>query len=340
MSGTLPGTHLMTRRGLLSGAAALAATGFLSACGPNTADDERGGGGKGGWSFTDDRGEKVTLDSTPKRIAGLTDAIASLWNYGIVPVASFGSTGLDADVNFKGKDTSKVTEVGATYGEINLVRLEAQKPDLIIAHAYPEDASGKVDPNKPLFGFKDLKQQEDAATIAPIVALAMTGSAAKVVERTTEFAKSLGADQQLLAEKKREYESARGRLREAASSGVTVMAVAAYETDGIHIAKAEDDPALRSYTELGMKYPDPGGDQYYWRQVAWENITDFRTDVVLYSLRAMSGDEMLKQPTFANMPAAKADQLYPWEFSAMDYVAQAATINRLAGNLESARRVV
>lgn len=340
MSGTLPGPYRISRRSLFSGAAALAATGVLSACGPNTTDDQNSGGGSGGWSFTDDRGEEITLDRTPARIAGLNDAIASLWNYGIVPVASFGYTGLDADVNFDGKDTSKVTEVGSTYGEINLVRLQAQKPDLIITHAYPEDSSGKVDPKKPLYGFKDLKQQEDAAKIAPIVALAMTGSADKVVARTTEFAKSLGADQKLLTEKKRGYDSARKRLREATSSGLTVMAVAAYETDGVHIAKAEDDPALRSYTDLGMNYPDPGGDAYYWRQVAWENITDFRTDVVLYSLRAMSGDEMLKQPTFANMPVAKAKQVYPWEFSAMDYVAQAATINRLAENLEGARRVV
>lgn len=330
----------MSRRSLLSGAAALAATGFLSACGPNTSGDEKGGGGKSGWSFTDDRGEKISLDRTPTRIAGLNDAIASLWNYGIVPVASFGYTGLDADVNFKGKDTSKVTEVGTTYGEINLVRLQAQKPDLIVTHAYPEDESGEVDPDKPLYGFKDIKQQQDAAKIAPIVALSMTGSADKVVQRTTEFATSLGVERALLDEKKADYDAARERLKKAASSGLTVMAVAAYETDGVHIAKAEDDPALRSYTELGVKYPDPGGDQYYWRQVAWENITSFRTDVVLYSLRAMSGDDMLKQPTFAQLPAAKAGQLYPWEFSAMDYVAQAATINRLAENLEGARRVV
>ncbi|OLT46606.1 Fe3+-hydroxamate ABC transporter substrate-binding protein [Saccharomonospora sp. CUA-673] len=338
MSSALPP---ISRRSLLSGAAALAATGFLTACGPNTSDDADGGGGDAsGWSFTDDRGEEITLDRTPTRIAGLNDAIASLWNYGITPVASFGATGLGADVNFEGKDHSQVTEVGTTYGEINLVRLQAQKPDLIVVHAYPEDESGEIDPNKPLFGFKDIKQQEDAAAIAPIVAISMTGSADKVVERTTEFARSLGVEQQLLDEKKSDYDAARERLREAASSGVTVMAVAAYETDGVHIAKAEDDPALRSYTELGMKYPDPGGDEYYWRQAAWENITQFRTDVVLYSLRAMSGDDMLKQPTFATMPAAQAGQVYPWEFSAMDYVAQAGTINRLADNLEGARRVV
>lgn len=332
---------MLSRRSLLGGAAALAATGLLSACGRGGSDSDQGGStGSGAWSFTDDRGVTVELERRPTRIAGLNDAIASLWNYGIVPAASFGYTGLAADVNFQGKDLSKVTEVGASYGEINLDRLAAQRPELIFTHAYPEDDSGKVDPNKPLYGFKDLKQQETAAKIAPIVAIAMTGSANKVVQRTTELATSLGAKPDTVERARTEYEAARNRLRKAASSGLTVMAVAAYQGEGVYIAKAEDDPALRSYTELGVRYPDPGGPDYYWRHVSWENITDFRTDVVLYSLRAMSGDEMLKQPTFATMPAATAGQVFPWEFSAMDYVAQARTLNNLAKNLEGARKVV
>ena len=254
-------------------------------------------------------------------------------------MASFGYTALADDVNFEGKDTSKVTEVGTTYGQIDVEALMAQRPDVIVTHAYPVDSEGTLDPEKPLYGFNDLEQQKLVGQIAPIVAIAMAGSATTVIERTAEFARSLGVTEQELAKPKQDYEAACERLRAATSSGLTVMAVAAYPGEGVHIAKAKDDPALRSYTELGMSYPDPGGSEYYWRSVSWENITDYRTDVVLYSLRAMDGDAMLEQPTFAQLPAAKAKQLYPWEFSSMDYVAQARTIDRLAANLEKARKV-
>ncbi|TLW91812.1 ABC transporter substrate-binding protein [Saccharomonospora piscinae] len=330
----------LSRRAFLGGSLAVGATGLLTACGSGTPEDGSGGSDAGGaWSFTDDLGNTVELDARPTRIAGLNDAIASLWNYGIVPVASFGATALADDVNFGGRDTSKVTEVGTTYGQIDVEALAAQRPDLIVAHAYPVDTEGTLDPDKPLFGFNDMEQQRRAGQIAPIVALAMAGPATGVVERTTEFARSLGVTDEVLAGPKQDYEAARQRLRAAAKSGVTVMAVAAYPSDGVHIAKAVDDPALRSYTELGLSYPDPGGSEYFWRSVSWESITDFRTDVVLYSLRAMDGAEMLEQPTFAQLPAAKAEQVYPWEFSSMDYVAQSRTIDALAANLEQARPV-
>ncbi|MEU6645646.1 ABC transporter substrate-binding protein [Saccharomonospora sp. NPDC046836] len=328
----------LSRRTLLGGAVALGATGLLAACGrggsPTSAQP-----GSGAWTFTDDTGATVTLDARPTRIAGLNDAIASLWNYGVTPVASFGFTGLADDVNFRGKDLTRVTEVGTTYGEIDIEALVAQQPELIVTHAYPKDSSGTLDPQKPLYGFADLKQQQTVAGIAPIVTIAMSGSAADVVERTVEFAQSIGVSQEALEQPRRDYDAARERLRAATASGLSVMAVAAYPGEGVYIAKAPDDPALLSYTELGLNYPDPGGSDYYWQQVSWENILDHRTDVVLYSLRAMSGADMQQQPTFAQLPAAEAGQVFPWEFSAMDYVAQARTINNLAEHLEGSRKV-
>ncbi|EID55161.1 ABC transporter substrate-binding protein [Saccharomonospora xinjiangensis] len=327
----------LSRRAFLGGSLAVGATGLLAACGGGASSGQ--GGGSGSWSFKDDTGNTVNLDRRPTRIAGLNDTIASLWNYGIVPVASFGATALADDVNFEGKDTSKVTEVGNTYGQIDVEALAAQRPDVIVTHAYPVDTSGKLDPAKPLYGFNDLEQQKLVGEVAPIVAIAMAGPATKVIERTVDLATSLGVTEETLAEPRRKYEAARERLRKVAGSGLSVMAVAAYPSEGVHIAKAKDDPALRSYVDLGLSYPDPGGSDYYWRSVSWENITDYRTDVVLYSLRAMDGEAMLDQPTFAQLPAAKAGQVYPWEFSSMDYVAQARTIDNLAANLEKARKV-
>ncbi|MBK1785608.1 ABC transporter substrate-binding protein [Prauserella cavernicola] len=327
----------LSRRSLLGGAAALAATGLLSACGRGASDSTPSG--SGGWTFTDDTGVTVNLDAPPAKIAGLNDAVASLWNYGITPVGAFGQTSIADDVNFEGRDLSKVTELGGTYGEINVEKLANAAPDLILTHAYPLDSSGKIDPEKPFFGFKDLEQQKLVGEIAPIVALAMKGSATGVVDRTVEFAKSIGVTEATLAGPREQYEAARTRLEQATKSGLTVMAVAAYQGEGVHIAKAPDDPALRSYTELGLNYHDPGGSVYFWEQVSWENIGEHPVDVVLYSLRAMTGEQMLTQPTFAITPAAEAGQVFPWEFSSMDYVAQARALDNLAENLERSRKV-
>src|SRR5690606_11543522 len=96
--------RLLSRRACLGGSLALGATTLLAACGGESRDR---GSGSGAWSFTDDVGNTIELDRRPTRIAGPNDAIASLWNYGIQPVASFGYTALADDVNFEGKDTSK-----------------------------------------------------------------------------------------------------------------------------------------------------------------------------------------------------------------------------------------
>ncbi|MFD4251187.1 ABC transporter substrate-binding protein [Amycolatopsis thermoflava] len=324
-----------TRRTFLTGSLAVAATGLLAACGSSGSDSSASGGA---WSFTDDLGTKVDLDARPTRIAGLNDAIASLWNYGITPVASFGYTGLADDVNFTGRDLSQVKEVGRTYGEIDVEALAAAKPDLILTHAYPVDSTGKIDPAQPLYGFKDVTQQQAVAEIAPIVALKMAGSATNVVDRTVELVRALGTEP--AANAKQAYETARTRFKNATGKGLTLMAIAAYPGDGVYICKAADDPALRSYTELGLTYPDPGGSKYYWEQVSWENIGKYPADVVLYSLRAMDKDTLMQQATFARTPAAAAGQVFPWEFSSMDYVAQARTLNNLATNLEASRKVV
>ena len=309
----------------------------LAAC---AAPAEESGDGAESWSFTDDLGHTVTLDEPPTRIAGLTDVLASLWNYGIAPVAAFGYTGISEDRRFGGRELSGVTELGSYYGQIDLEALAAAQPDLIVAHAYPVDAAGTLDPSKPLYGFADLAQQEAVARIAPIVALKMDGSAVQVIDRTVQLAQALGADTAVIENTRAEYTAAADRLRAAAARGLDVLVVAAYPAEGFYVAKAPDDPALASYADLGVRFVDPGGSGYYWQTVSWENVGSLRADVVLDSqIDEMTGEQILAQPTFATTPAAQARQIYPWVFASMDYTAQAAYMNELAGHLETARKV-
>ena len=103
---------------LLTLAAVLAAAG----CSGDTTEPAAAAEG-GGWGFTDDLGTTVELDAPPARVAGLNDVVASLWNYGVAPVATFGQTSAADDVAFEGRDLADLEIVGESYGQIDLERL-------------------------------------------------------------------------------------------------------------------------------------------------------------------------------------------------------------------------
>ncbi|SDG33325.1 ABC transporter substrate-binding protein [Klenkia brasiliensis] len=329
---------LGTPRRLVGGLLAVGTAVAVAGCGSDPTEDAAAPAE--GWEFTDDRGVTVTLDEAPDRVAGLNDVVSSLWNYGVAPVATFGQTSAADDVAFEGKDLSDVALVGTSYGEIDLEALAAADPDLVVTTVYPTTSGGEIDPEGVPYGFQDLAQLEQVEQIAPVVVLGWTGSAADVIERTADLAVSVGADEDAIAAERADFDAAAAELTEAASSGVTVLPVAAYAGEGCYMAKAPDDPSLRMYADLGVQFLDPGGEEYYWQTAGWESVTDYRSDVILYSLRgAMSPEEMATQPTYGLLPAAQAGQVYPWEYIGMDYPAQAAYMERLAGWLADSEPV-
>jgi iron complex transport system substrate-binding protein len=295
---------------------------------------------QGGWSFTDDLGSTVELDAVPQRVAGLNDVVASLWNYGVEPVAAFGQTSAADDVAFEGRDLADLEIVGESYGQIDLERLAAADPDVIVTSVYPTDSSGALDPGQPLYGFESLQQQEQVARIAPIVAIAYRGSAADVIERTVELAESLGADSATINAAREDYEAASAQLTAAGERGITVLPVYATASDGWWMGKAPDDPSLRLYSDLGVDFVDPGGDTYFWETVSWEQVPRYPSDVILYSLRGGETPEQMRaQPTYPLLPAVQAGQEHPWKYIGMDHTAQAAYMSELAGWLDEARKV-
>jgi len=286
------------------------------------------------WTFTDDLGVTVTLPKRPERIAGLTDQIAALWGFGIKPVAAFGYQAMADDVQFTGLDTTGVQTVGATYGEINMEALLAAAPDLIVTTSYP------VDPTLP-YGFNDQAQLDQVTAIAPVVAIAQKGVATDVIARNAELAGLLGADLQgqLVTDAKADFDKASAAVTAAAGTGLQVMALGAYD-DAVYVAQYTEDPGLAYAQRSGVGLVDLNGNDGYWETLSWENIDKYPVDVVLYSLRAMTKDAMMAQPTFASLPAAAAGQVYPWEFMSMDYRGQAIVLGNLAENLSAARKVV
>ncbi|MGY1986339.1 ABC transporter substrate-binding protein [Blastococcus sp. SYSU DS0669] len=335
-----------TSRRLMGGLLALGVTVGVSGCGADAATDgatdDAVPAAEGGWQFTDDRGTTVELDATPERVAGLNDVVSSLWNYGVKPVATFGQTSTADDVAFEGKDLSDVEIVGESYGQIDLEQLAAAEPDVIVTSVYPTDSEGTIDETQPLYGFESLEQQEQVARIAPIIAIAWTGSAADVIDRTAELAEALGADMEgtEVTQAREEFEAASDALTEAAAGGITVLPVAAYAAEGFYMAKAPDDPSLRMYADLGVQFVDPGGEGYFWETAGWEDVGRYPSDVLLYSLRgAMTPEEMATQPTYTLLPAAQAGQVHPWKYIGMDHAAQAEYMEELASWLAEAEDV-
>ncbi|MFF7334001.1 ABC transporter substrate-binding protein [Streptomyces sp. NPDC008150] len=318
-------------------AVALLLTGCSSDSGSGSGSTDDAASGP--WTFKDDQGKTVKLDHTPTRVAGLNDVLVSLMNYGVKPVASFGYTSLADDHRFDGLDTKGITEVGTSFGEINLEKLAAAKPDVIVTNVYPTDAKGTIDKTQADYGFKDLSQEKQVEKIAPVVTLYMGGDGEKVVKRTTDFATAVGAKASVVAAAKEKFDAAEKSLAAAGKETRIKVTVVYADGDGLYGVKAKDDPALRMYQDLGVPFTEPTPKGYYWGIYSWENAGKLGGDMLLLSQTGYQQAELKKQATFADNAALKSGQVHDWTSAGMDYVSQADYMNRLASWIKESKVV-
>jgi iron complex transport system substrate-binding protein len=292
---------------LLLGTLVLAA--FAGGTGASAAPTATGAG-QADWTFTDDRGTKVSLDSRPLRIVAYETAASALWYLGIKPVGIFGSTSLTQSPLLDGVDVRGIKSLGKVYGEINLEQLAALKPDLIVTAYSPKF--------NPLWGFKDAKQQKTVEAFAPIVAINGIRLPTQVIRRYEALARSLGANlraAKVVAARTR-FSAAVKELRAAtkAKPGLLALAVGAYG-DQLYFAKPADFPALRQYRSWGLKMVVPGGKDSFWEIVSFEQADKYPADLILYDTRtgALGPKDLAKKPAWNLNPAVKAGQLVPWQ---------------------------
>lgn len=318
--------------------AGLGAATLLGACGTDQADPASGGsgaaGGGGPWKFTDDVGATIELDERPTRIVGLTDIVASLWNYGVLAKATFGSVRMKDDSMFEGKDISKVVELGKTFGEINLEKLASLRPQLVISLVYSKD------PKEVPFGIKDKAQLDKIKKIAPVATIAMVGSAEQVLARVAKLARSLGGDtdSERVRKARQQIRAASDKLTAAAERDVKTLIIAGYP-DKAWIPKAPDDPYLTYYRELGANLVVPKGKEYYWKELSWENIDQYPADVLLLSQRADPVEKFADIPTYRALPAVRADQVHTWDYTSPDYVSVGRFLTKLGNWLDASRKL-
>lgn len=298
---------LSRRRLLIGGGAALF---VLAGCG---GEDESGApadaGGGGLWEFTDDRGKKATRDSRPTKIVAQLSAAATLWDFGIRPVGTWGETkGIDV---LKGNvDVDAVQWIGQTWGEFNIEKLASLTPDLLVAPMQtkdqlwyvPEDAVGKIEPLCPSVGINQFEVPVD-----------------KVIGRFAELAGSLGADLDATAVTgaKAEFEAAGTALGEAvkAKPGLRVAFVSGNK-ENLYLGNAKIFSDLSYLQNIGVNFVQPTvpANEPHWEVLSWEQAGKYPMDVLLYDSRNPSyfTTDLARYPTVANLPAVKANQAVAW----------------------------
>ncbi|GAB2827759.1 hypothetical protein GCM10022221_27550 [Actinocorallia aurea] len=309
----------------------------LTACSSESADSSDTKAADTSWSFTDDLGRTVTLDAKPTRVAGFHDQVVPLLNYGLKPVAAWGYSSIADDARYEGLDTSGIEEIGSVYGELDLEKLAAARPDVIVSEVFPSDAAGTIDKTQPNYGFKDLDQQKQVEAIAPVITIIQGGDGGDVVDRTTGLATALGADAATVAKGKERYDTASANLTKAAEANPLTVTTLYADADGISVAKAQDDPGLRLYASLGVKFFEPKPEGYYWGNYSWENGGQVGGDLWLLQQAGYDEAQMRKQPTTAKAAALTAGQVRAWLSPALDYVSQAAYMEQLTAWLTEAK---
>ncbi|WP_049562556.1 ABC transporter substrate-binding protein [Nonomuraea sp. SBT364] len=310
----------VSRRAVIAFAALIG----VSACGGTTpaapAPTVPSSPAAGAWTWTDDRGRRISLPGVPKRVVAQSAAAAALWDFGVRPVAVFGPHRLkdgSRDPEVGEVDIATVESIGNVWGEFNVEKYASLRPDLLVAGMYQENTLWYVPE----------ESAEAVGQIAPSVGVQLSGKPlVEIIERYGELAAALGADPDAppVAEARARFEAAGAALKTlaAARPDLKVMVVTA-TPDALYVAYMPDHPDITYWSGLGLGIVSPerpteseGG---FWEVLSWENADKYAADVI-------------------GLPAVKAGQVYPWHAAERySHLGYAQVMEELKGHLEGAR---
>ncbi|MFC3998907.1 ABC transporter substrate-binding protein [Nocardiopsis sediminis] len=325
-------------RGPLALAGATALLALLTACGGTapggSADDEAGADG-GGWEFTDDRGETISLPERPENVVMQVNAAAALVDFGVDPAAVFGPRTLgDGSPSPQAGDVPADTpSVGTEFGEFDMEAYLAAEPDLVVTIMYGETLW-----YLPEEGIEEIEET------APIVAVQLAGVPAdEAVEKFADLAGSLGADLDSaeLAEAREQFEAAGDALAEAAEAQPDLSTLVVQGTpDTLYIAKPEFYSDLAYFQAKGVDIVVPdGGEGPNWEELSWERASTYDADLILTDDReiALPQDDLADIPTWTELPAVQEEQLGLWHAETpMSYQKLTPVVTELAETIEGA----
>lgn len=332
-----------SRRGRLRWAAA----GLAMACGlavagcSSSVDAEEGDGGM--FSFTDDRDETVTLDTSEPKVVAQEDAANALMNLGIKPIGIFGGAPMQQNPMLEGLDLEGIESVGEVFGQVKIEKLLELNPDVIVSTHYTGD--GVLFPGG-IYGFQTKKMQENAQEIAPIISIDATQPSSKVIDRFAEMAEAMGSDidSGSIGTAHEEYEAAVDELRSVVKGreNLEVLGVTPAE-DQVYFAVPDLFPDLLDLKKWGINVVTPDGDlvSSYYEAVSWENAAKYQPDIVLIDVRGytLGAEELEKYPTWNAIEAVEAGQLGEWVRVSLSWEDYTERIEALTETLRGAEDV-
>lgn len=335
--------HTLTRRGLLSAAGALGIAALTGACGGNDTPSTAGSTAGGPWEFTDDRGTKASAAARPQRIVAFTGTAAALYDFGLGDklVGVFGPTKLSdgkPDPQAGDLPVDKVEILGNVWGEFNVEKYAALRPELLITNMYEKDDLWYV----------PAESKDKILPLAPSVAITASRTPLNtIIQRYADLAGSLGADLAAakVTEAKTRFENAAKKLQEVAKTGGLKVLACSGAADLFYASNPEVNTDLIYYKSLGVDLikPDKVDELGYFESLSWENADKYAADVLLLDSRtsALQPKDLASKPTWANLPAVKAGQIIAWESEPrFSYAGSAPLLENLAAALQSAKKVV
>ncbi|MFE9206506.1 ABC transporter substrate-binding protein [Micromonospora sp. NPDC007230] len=339
MPETLSGRRF-SRRGLLAAGGAAGLTALLAGCGGD-GDTAATAPSGGPWSFTDDRQQQVDAVRRPSRVVAFTGVAAALVDFGLDAqiVGVFGETRRadgSRDPQAGDLDVDRVEVLGNAWGEFNLEKYAALRPDLLVTHMYDPGALWYV-------------PDESKAKILPLApSIAVTTARVPMtrpIERYAQLAESLGADLSEVTTAKARFAAAADAVRQAvkANPGLRVMA-ASGSPDLFYVSNPKVSTDLMYFAELGVDLVLPTkleqGD--YFEALSWENAGRFPADLILLDNRstALQPRDLTAKPTWTQLPAVRAGQVTPWDaVPRSSYAGAAPLLENLARAIRDARKV-
>jgi iron complex transport system substrate-binding protein len=326
MSGLIP--HSVPRRPVLLSAGA---TALLAACGQNAPPPVTGGP----WEFTDDRGIKLSLPRRPERIVAQVTAAASLWNYGVRPIGTFGARRNPdgtPSVEVGNVDLAAVTSLGETYGEINLEQLASLRPDLLVSLYYSGDTVWGVEANV----------MPPLTAIAPLAAVKVQDvPITRPITRFQELSGLLGADLQSRAnaDAQAAFDKAANDLKAAlaAKPDLKVMVIAG-GAQSMSVANPTVVTDLIYFKSIGMDLVVPPVTTF-WETLSWEQANKYAADLILTDSRSstLNHEALMQKETWRHLPAVQAGQVAYWPWKTYSHLSYTKALNDLTEVVRKAR---
>lgn len=290
-----------------------------------------------GWSYTDGSGNTVTLDHVPTRIIAHANAAAGLIPLGIRPIGIYVDSPVAEDKSLAGLDLTGIAIVGEAWGEIDLEKVAALKPDLIISEWWPIDRAWS--------GFElaanDISKK--ALELAPVTGVAQGKSVVTMIEDYEKLAASLGADltSGTAAADKARFETSLAAFRAAVAAKPNLDVAAIWAgADGLYIAIPAGASELSDFVSWGLKVitPDTPDASGYWEILSWENADKYQPDLVIVDNRQAAVLERAEaQPMWTSIKAVAAGAVAEWPaFWLRNYAAYANELDKLTVAIDAA----